>query len=50
MGLPRSTFYDTVAATLDGDEILARIGAICDKFECYGYRRVGAACATRAWS
>jgi hypothetical protein len=21
----------------------ARIGAICDEFECYGYRRVGAA-------
>ena len=25
------------------DELLARIGAICDEFECYGYRRVGAA-------
>jgi putative transposase len=23
--------------------ILARIGTICDEFECYGYRRVGAA-------
>ncbi len=25
------------------DGILARIGTICDEFECYGYRRVGAA-------
>ena len=25
------------------DELVARIGAICDEFECYGYRRVGAA-------
>jgi HTH-like domain len=31
------------ARSLDGDELLARIGAICDEFECYGYRRVGAA-------
>ncbi|MGK7865614.1 IS3 family transposase, partial [Falsiroseomonas sp. E2-1-a4] len=43
MGLPRSTFYDPSPATLDADEVLARIGAICDEFECYGYRRVGAA-------
>jgi putative transposase len=25
------------------DELVARIGTICDEFECYGYRRVGAA-------
>ena len=25
------------------DEVLVRINAICDEFECYGYRRVGAA-------
>jgi len=43
MGLARSTFYDTPLASVDGDELLARIGAICDEFECYGYRRVGAA-------
>ena len=24
-------------------DVLVRIGAICDEFECYGYRRVGAA-------
>ena len=43
MGLSRSTFYDATPAPLDTDGILARIGAICDEFECYGYRRVGAA-------
>ena len=43
MGLSRSTFYDTVPAPLDADGVLTRIGAICDEFECYGYRRVGAA-------
>jgi putative transposase len=49
MGLARSTFYDTPLVALDGNELLARIGAICDEFECYGYRRVGARCVTRAW-
>jgi putative transposase len=39
MGLARSTFYDTPLVSVDGDELLARIGAICDEFECYGYRR-----------
>ena len=43
MGLARSTFYDAPAAQTDATELLARIGAICDEFECYGYRRVGAA-------
>ena len=43
MGLSRSTFYDATPAALDGGEVLARIGAVCDEFECYGYRRVGAA-------
>jgi putative transposase len=43
MSLARSTFYDVSAAPLQPDELLARIGAICDEFECYGYRRVGAA-------
>ena len=43
MGLSRSTFYDPAPAALDQGEVLARIGAICDEFECYGYRRVGAA-------
>ena len=43
MGLSRSTFYDAAPEGLEADEILTRIGAICDEFECYGYRRVGAA-------
>lgn len=43
MGLPRSTFYDASPASTEEGDILVRIGAICDEFECYGYRRVGAA-------
>jgi transposase InsO family protein len=43
MGLSRSTFYDMPSAALQASELLARIGAICDEFECSGYRRVGAA-------
>ncbi len=43
MGLSRSTFYDAPRAALEAGELLTRIGAICDEFECYGYRRVGAA-------
>ena len=42
MGLPRSTFYDAPAKKTDDAEIVARITAICEEFECYGYRRVGA--------
>jgi putative transposase len=43
MGLPRSTFYDVPATPADEAEIVARMRAICDEFESYGYRRVGAA-------
>ena len=43
MGLARSTFYDKSAPPLGEGELVTRIGAICDEFECYGYRRVGAA-------
>jgi putative transposase len=42
MRLPRSTFYDAPAAHLDDTEIVDRIRTICDEFEAYGYRRVGA--------
>ena len=42
MGVPRSTFYDAPAKKTDDAEIDARIKAICEEFECYGYRRVGA--------
>jgi putative transposase len=43
MGLTRSTFYDAPVAQIDDAEIVARMVAICDEFEAYGYRRVGAA-------
>ncbi len=43
MGLARSTFYDAPAVSAGEEEIVARILAICDEFECYGYRRIGAA-------
>ena len=43
MSLPRSTFYDKPATPADEAEIVARMRAICDEFESYGYRRVGAA-------
>jgi putative transposase len=43
MGLPRSTFYDASPMAASQDEVVKRIGTICDDFECYGYRRVGAA-------
>ena len=43
MGIARSTYYDTppmqrVTTRL----IVAEMKAICDEFEAYGYRRVGA--------
>ena len=43
MGLPRSTYYDAPPVKTDDAEIVANITAICDEFEAYGYRRVGAA-------
>lgn len=43
MGLPRSTFYDAPSVAMDDTEIVRRMQAICDEFETYGYRRVGAA-------
>jgi putative transposase len=42
MGLARSTFYDAPATKAGEAEIIARIEAICEEFEAYGYRRVGA--------
>ena len=42
MGLPRSTYYDAPAMKADDREIVAAMTTICDKFEAYGYRRVGA--------
>jgi putative transposase len=43
MGIPRSTFYDAPAIAADDAEIVTKIAVICDEFESYGYRRVGAA-------
>jgi putative transposase len=43
MGLPRSTFYDMPTTATDAADLLARLTALCDEFECYGYRRIGAA-------
>jgi putative transposase len=43
MGIPRSTFYDAPAIATGDAEIITKIAAICDEFESYGYRRVGAA-------
>ena len=42
MGLARSTFYDAPAKAGRDAAIVARIEAICEEFEAYGYRRVGA--------
>ena len=43
MGLPRATYYDTAVAGTSDEAIVRCITAICDEFETYGYRRVGAA-------
>jgi putative transposase len=42
MGIGRSTFYDTPATAVGDTAIVAEMNAICDEFEAYGYRRVGA--------
>jgi putative transposase len=43
MGLARSTYYDVAAEPVADEELVSRMRAICDEFERYGYRRVGAA-------
>ena len=42
MGLARSTYYDAPSVEVDEAELVTRIQAVCDEFEMYGYRRVGA--------
>jgi putative transposase len=42
MGIGRSTFYDTPDARASEASIVAEMKMICDEFEAYGYRRVGA--------
>jgi putative transposase len=41
MGIARSTYYDASPAPTD-TAVLQAISAICDEFECYGWRRVRA--------
>jgi putative transposase len=43
MGIARSTYYDRPEKRPDDTAIVEAIFAICDEFEFYGYRRVGAA-------
>jgi putative transposase len=43
MGIARSTYYDRPVSMLDDTAIVEAIGAICDEFEHYGWRRVRAA-------
>lgn len=43
MGIARSTYYDRPEKRTDDTAIVEAIFAICDEFEFYGYRRVGAA-------
>jgi putative transposase len=42
MGISRSTFYDAPNAGARDVAVVAEMKAICDEFEAYGYRRVGA--------
>jgi putative transposase len=43
MGIARSTYYDTLSGTRDDTAIVEAIAAVCEEFECYGWRRVRAA-------
>lgn len=43
MGIARSTFYDRPEKPANDTAIVEAMFAICDEFEFYGYRRVGAA-------
>src|SRR5436305_225181 len=43
MGISRSAYYDAPVAAPDDTAIVQAMGAICDEFERYGWRRVQAA-------
>lgn len=43
MGIARSTYYDRPGRAADDTAIVEAMFAICNDFEAYGYRRVGAA-------
>jgi len=42
MGIARSTYYDWPERAADDTAIVEAMFSICDEFEAYGYRRVGA--------
>jgi len=42
MGISRSTFYDKPDVGARDGAVVAEMKTICDEFEAYGYRRVGA--------
>jgi putative transposase len=42
MGIARSTYYDAASVRADDTAVVEAISAICDEFECYGWRRVRA--------
>ena len=43
MGIARSTYYGAALSPTDDAAIVEAIAAICEEFECYGWRRVRAA-------
>lgn len=43
MGIARSTYYDAAPTGTDDTAVIEAMFAICDEFECYGWRRVRAA-------
>jgi len=43
MGIARSTYYDRPEHPVDDTAIVEAMFEVCDEFESYGYRRVGAA-------
>ena len=43
MAISRSTVYDAPVSAPDDTAIVEAIAAVCDEFECYGWRRVQAA-------
>jgi putative transposase len=43
MGIARSTYYDAPVRAADDTALVETMAAICDEFECYGWRRVRAA-------
>ena len=50
MGIARSTFYDAPSAPpLGDDDLVARIGAICDEFKCSATAASEQHCDTKAW-